>query len=43
MGTIPVGGVVPFTFDYDNNNQGGRTPGTNADIVVVAMGLETAE
>ncbi len=35
--------TIPFTFDYDNNVQGGRTSGTDADIVVVAMGLENAE
>ena len=34
---------IEFTFDYDNNNQGGRTPGTDADVTVVAIGLETAQ
>ena len=28
---------------YDNNVQGGRTSGTNADIVLRAIGLETAQ
>lgn len=32
-----------FSFDYTNNNQGGRTPDTDANIVIVAMGLNTAE
>jgi hypothetical protein len=30
------GASVSFTFDYTNNSQGGRTPNTNAAIVVVA-------
>ena len=29
---------TPFTFDYDNNAQGGRTPGTNAQVVLIAAG-----
>lgn len=33
---------VNFTFDYDYNNQGGRTPGTDAPIVIVAIGLQKA-
>jgi hypothetical protein len=37
------GASQSFTFDYDNNNQGGRTPATDADIVLVAIGLETAQ
>lgn len=27
---------IPFTFDYDTNSQGGRTPATDALVVVVA-------
>lgn len=41
-----VGGIsatVSFDFDYDNNVQGGRTPGLDAEIVIRAIGLETAE
>ena len=34
-GTISSGSVA-FTFDYDGNVQGGRTAGTDADIVIVA-------
>ena len=34
---------VSFTFDYDGNTQGGRTPAEPADIVLVAIGLETAQ
>ncbi len=41
-GSITVA-TVSFDFDYDNNVQGGRTGGTDADVVVVAMGLSGAE
>lgn len=34
---------VNFDFDYDNNEQGGRTKATNAAVVLVAAGLETAQ
>jgi hypothetical protein len=34
---------VPFDFDYDNNVQGGRTAATDANIVIRAIGLETAQ
>ncbi|MEM1661200.1 MAG: hypothetical protein QXR17_08715 [Candidatus Bathyarchaeia archaeon] len=32
-----------LTFDYDYNNQGGRTPGTDAPVTAVAIGLATAQ
>lgn len=35
-GTIS-GGSISFTFDYDGNVQGGRTPATDADIVIFAL------
>ncbi len=40
-----VGGAssVSWDFAYDTNNQGGRTPATDADVVVVAIGLNTAQ
>jgi hypothetical protein len=38
-----VSASVGFDFDYDNNVQGGRTSGTDADIVIRAIGLETAQ
>jgi len=40
-----VGGApsISWDFAYDANAQGGRTPGTNADIVLVALGLQTAQ
>ena len=42
-GDIGGDAVVQFDFDYDGNNQGGRTPGTDAEITVVAQGLGTAQ
>jgi hypothetical protein len=36
-------GTIPFTFDYDNNTQGGRTAAADAAVVVVAMGLNNAQ
>lgn len=41
-GTIS-GASMSFTFDYSNNNQGGRTPGTDADVVVVAGNAGSAK
>jgi hypothetical protein len=37
------GASIPFTFAYDSNNQGGRTPATDADVTVVAIGLSTGQ
>lgn len=34
---------VSFDFDYDGNVQGGRTAGTDAAVVIRAIGLETAQ
>ncbi|MDX1493533.1 MAG: hypothetical protein R3253_05720, partial [Longimicrobiales bacterium] len=34
---------ISFDFDYDNNAQGGRTAATDANVVLVAAGLETAQ
>jgi len=33
---------INFDFDYTNNIQGGRTPDTNADVTIVAQGLNGA-
>ena len=38
-----VGASVSFDFDYDGNNQGTRTPGTDADVTIVAIGLNSAQ
>jgi hypothetical protein len=34
---------VAFDFDYDNNVQGGRTAATDANVILKAIGLETAQ
>jgi hypothetical protein len=43
--TGDVGGLSSkqHSFDYDGNSQGGRTPGTEAPITAVAIGLGTAQ
>ena len=43
---IPATGMVTasgltFVFDYVSNNQGGRLPNTDADIVIMAVGLNS--
>ncbi len=38
-----TGASIAFTFDYDGNNQGSRTPGTDANVTAVAIGLETGQ
>jgi hypothetical protein len=42
-GSINGSGSYAFTFDYDFNNQGGRTSGSNAPVTVVGIGLSTAQ
>ena len=37
------GDSISFDFDYDGNTQGGRSAGTDADVTVVAIGLDTAQ
>lgn len=41
-GTI-TGPTASFDFDYDNNTQGGRSPGTDESVTVVAIGLNTGQ
>lgn len=38
-----TGASIAFTFDYDGNNQGNRTPGTDANVTAVAIGLTTGQ
>jgi len=40
-----VGGLTTkdFSFDYDQNTQGGRTAGIDAPITIVALGLSTGQ
>ena len=42
-GNVSGAATVTFTYDYDGNVQGGRTPATDAVIVLVAIGLTTAQ
>jgi len=42
-GTVGGASSVSFAFDYDGNVQGGRTAGTDANVTVVAIGLDTAQ
>ena len=34
---------IGFDFDFDGNQQGGRQPGTDAEVTVVAIGLGSAQ
>jgi len=42
-GTVGGNASVSFDFDYDNNEQGGRTKNTDAAVTVVAIGLGSAQ
>jgi hypothetical protein len=42
-GTVGGNAEIAFTFDYDGNNQGGRTPGTAANVTAIAIGKEGAQ
>ena len=42
-GNISASPSISFTFDYDGNVQGGRTAGADADVTLVALGLDTAQ
>ena len=42
-GNVSAAASVTLTFDYDNNVQGGRTAGTDADYTVVGIGLATGQ
>lgn len=47
--SIPLSGltasrdVIPFSYDYENNVQGGRTPNTDAPYTAVSIGLTTGQ
>ncbi len=43
MGKVAGNSSIQFDYDYDNNDQGGRTAGLDATITVVAIGLETGQ
>lgn len=36
-------GLRSFSYDYDNNVDGGRTAATNDDVVFITLGLNTAQ
>lgn len=42
-GTISGVAEVPFDFAYDSNAQGGRTPGTDAGVVVISIGKNSGK
>ena len=42
-GSVNGSGSYSFTFDYDGNTQGGRTPASDTDVTVVAIGLTSAQ
>jgi len=42
-GSISGNPTIAFDFDYDGNTQGGRTAGTDANVTVVAIGLDAAQ
>ena len=42
-GNVSGSSTIAWTFDYDANAPGGRTPGTDADVTVVAIGLDDAQ
>jgi len=42
-GLVSGGTSVTHTFNYDGNSQGGRTPGTDAAVTVVGIGLSTGQ
>ena len=42
-GNISGASDISFDFDYDGNVQGGRAAGTDADVTIVAIGLNSAQ
>jgi hypothetical protein len=42
-GLVSGSGTILTDYDYDNNNQGNRTPGTDANVVLKAIGLGGAQ
>ncbi len=42
-GNVGGASTVSLSFNYDGNSQGGRTPGTDAAITVVGIGLATGQ
>ena len=42
-GTVGGSASISWSFAYDSNTQGGRSSGTDAQVVIVALGLEKAQ
>ncbi len=42
-GSVSAQSSVALSFNYDGNSQGGRTPGTDASVTAVAIGLSTGQ
>ncbi len=42
-GDVSSSASLGFDFDYDGNVQGGRSPGVDAVVKIVAIGLEKAQ
>lgn len=42
-GTVNGVSEIPFDFAYDSNVQGGRTAGTDATVVVIAIGMSSGK
>jgi hypothetical protein len=42
MNFTAISGNISVTFDYTNNAQGGRTPNTDANIIIQALGTDLA-
>ncbi len=42
-GSVSAQSSVALSFNYDGNSQGGRTPGTDAGVTAVAIGLSTGQ
>lgn len=42
-GNVGGNNTISFDFDYDGNTQGGRSAGTDADVTIVAIGLDNAQ
>jgi hypothetical protein len=42
-GSVAAQSSIQHTFDYDNNVQGGRSSGTDADVTVIGIGLNTGQ
>ena len=42
-GNVSGASSIQFDFDYDGNTQGGRTAGQDANITVIAIGLDSSQ